>query len=137
MAFVAGDIVVSKTIAQVGQKSFVGSGLPLLGGVVSVGGGNVEIGWANGTESIAKADGLNSLVKVINTSAAALSLYHKRVAIDPAAGFPNEPAAANGLGSSEGIVIGVFTITGDVDFAVVEFTGGDVWVFSANLLVEF
>jgi hypothetical protein len=137
MAFNVGDIVVSIGIAQIGQPAFAGTGLPLLGGIESDSLGNAVVCWSNGTRTTVTADAVNSLVSLKTTSPAAIAIYHKRVTIDPATLVENPPAAANGLGASEGIVIAVCTLFNDIDVAFVEFTGGDIWPIAASLLLPF
>jgi hypothetical protein len=136
MAFSVGDIVVTiPAVAQL-QGAFAAGGLPLAGTVESDGGGNCVVCWANGTRTTVTADGANSLLKLRAVSAGALAFYHKRVKIDPATGIGSTPADAVGQESSEGLVIAVFTTdSGPTDFAVVEFTGGDIWVLQTNSLI--
>jgi hypothetical protein len=137
MAFNAGDPVCNSDSVETFQGAFAANGLPLIGTVESDIAGTVIVCWANGTRTSIPNDGALTLLLLDSVSPAAAALYHKRVQIDPAIGFPNPPADANGQGASEGLVIGVFTLdaNGGTDVAVVEFSGGDIWMLQASLFV--
>jgi hypothetical protein len=138
MAIAAGDTVMATAALSsfhVGQLAPIsgGGGLPLTGRCVSQGSGNCVVLWENGTV-VAYADaGVNGLTKLANVSTDAQDFYHKRVRITNAANVPGNP---NGQGTSEGLVIGTFTISGtpNVDYAAVLFSGGDVAVYATSIL---
>jgi hypothetical protein len=138
MAFNAGDAVITAGgagIGLVGQPAFAAGGVPLVGTVESDAAGNCIVCWANGSRTTVTADGANSLLLLDVVSANALSYYHKRVRISPGTGLANPPADAKGQGASEGLVIGVLTLSsGPVDIAIVEFSGGDIWPIITTFL---
>jgi hypothetical protein len=121
MALVAGDIVTPLAFAGLLAPEapvFGGYGVPIIGVVESVAGSNIKVDWEDGTIVTYADAGANTLTKV--TVAADTTIYHKMVQILPG-------VIANEMGSSIGLVIGIFSVVGN-DTAVVRFENGDVLI---------
>lgn len=125
MAIAAGDRVV--LVPAIG--ALLNNGVPMLGVAQSI--GPVVVAWPNG--DVVTYNDSSGLANLAATSANAFSFYHERVKLISST-YPNVPANAEGQGSSEGVVIGVFTLDPNFDFAIVKFTSGDVGIYATTQL---
>jgi hypothetical protein len=131
MALAKNSVVIPRAALlsdAIGQEpfGFGGGGLPLLGSVESI--SPAIVCWANGTKVTYQTD--TELHELAAVSANAQSFYHHRVLVSGVANTPADPA---GQGSSEGLVIGCFTlVSGTTDYLVVQFSANDVGIFGAS-----
>jgi hypothetical protein len=133
MALAKNSVVIPRTsiLGTMGQQSygFGGGGLPILGTVESI--GPAVVCWENGTKVSYATE--TELIEIVTASVNAAAFYHRRVRL--VAGFAEFPADPAGQSTSEGLVIGIFTlktaISGVVDFLVIQFSANDIAIFPA------